>query len=862
MTLSEMKAVTKKRSWLYLSTAALTLSLMTLNGTTAQADTNEAPAADNQAQASDASATPAKEVTLTTGSTETSEPVVEETTPAVTPEETTGNETATPEETTNTDPVTTDTDETIGTDNQATGNDVTPGNATDGSDTTETGTDTDTTTTGNDDVPTPDPETPDTTTNAETDEDTVTEPTGDEPTDPMAEATNDALTQDDTETTTPAPSFRAAAVPTSAPVLFAADDETIDDWMPNKLLQQWILKALQGLKGQSKTWNSVADITKEDMALLDSLSNNETHIDGKTSYSLQGLEYAVNLTYLSLNAGLNSPSGYYYGDVTDLTPLAGLTKLETLYISNNRVSDVSPLANLTNLKMLEATFNHISDFSSLKNIPNLDVSYGHQFILLPPVYVSKTDRTAHIPAMLYLADGTQVALAPAQQVGEPVQLTPSFQFYYSWYFNGGTATSDGNNGLNFTDIPDQKPGITGEYNGATVVPVDDYYYLTGKYLYNDNVQFAIVQPYILADTAASVTVHYQDEDGNPIADDVVLDNGHIGEPYTTEQKDLDGYTFKEVQGNPTGEFTDQPQEVTYVYTANVTTGTVTVHYETEDGTVIKDPHQLTGDIDDTYTTTPEDIDGYKLVTTPANATGTFTKGNIDVTYVYAPISTGTVTVHYVDTSGNILSTATQSSGEEGTDYTTTPITINGYTVSQTPSNASGKYTAGNIDVTYVYVQTNTGGGGDGGNGGGETPGGGDGGNGGGEVPGGGDNGNNGNNGGGDVSGGDGDGVDPDTPTPPTTQPSQPDTDLSTGGNAATGTPSTNGQAAKPGRVTSLSTGSAAAKATPTTTKAAITPNAATTLPQTNEQHRSTSAVGWLLLGFTSLGALLFRKRKS
>lgn len=857
MTLSEMKAVTKKRSWLYLSTAALTLSLMTLNGTTAQADTNEAPAADNQAQTSDTSATPAKEVTLTTGSTETSEPVVDETTPAATPEETTGNETATPEETTNTDPVTNDTDETTGTGNQATGNDVTPGNATDGSDTTETGTDTNTATTGNDDVQTPDPETPDTTTNAETDEDTVTEPTGDEPADPAAD--NDALTQDDTEITTPAPSFRAAAVPTSAPVLFAADDETIDDWMPNKILQQTVLEHLQALTGVDKTWNTVDDITKEDMALLTILFNDDTYIDGETSFSLEGLQYAVNLERLSLNKGLNSPSTAYYGDVTDLSPIANLTKLTELNAQHNRISDLTPILGLTNLKDLSLAFNHITDFSVLSELkPNLTTfTYAGQFIVLPTVYLNPGDRTFTLENPYHLVDGSTPQFVTNGGVGEPVF---SKGPQYRWYFQGATITIGANGEAIYTNIQDQKPGIEGSFNGTIVIKQDNYYFLTAR---NDTGEFAVVQPYILADTAASVTVHYQDEDGNPIADDVVLDNGHIGETYTTEQKDLDGYTFKEVQGNPTGEFTDQPQEVTYVYTANVTTGTVTVHYETEDGTVIKDPHQLTGDIDDTYTTTPEDIDGYKLVTTPANATGTFTKGNIDVTYVYAPISTGTVTVHYVDTSGNILSPATQSSGEEGTDYTTTPITINGYTVSQTPSNASGKYTAGNIDVTYVYVQTNTGGGGDGGNGGGETPGGGDGGNGGGEVPGGGDNGNNGNNnGGGDVSGGDGDGVDPDTPTPPTTQPSQPDADLSTGGDADTGMPNTNGQAAKPGRVTSLSTGSAAAKATPTTTKAAITPNAATTLPQTNEQHRSTSAIGWLLLGFTSLGALLFRKRKS
>uniref|UniRef100_UPI000B34E682 mucin-binding protein n=3 Tax=Levilactobacillus brevis TaxID=1580 RepID=UPI000B34E682 len=65
----------------------------------------------------------------------------------------------------------------------------------------------------------------------------------------------------------------------------------------------------------------------------------------------------------------------------------------------------------------------------------------------------------------------------------------------------------------------------------------------------------------------NVTAKYVDENGNPIADDVIA-SGNVGDPYSTTQKDVPGYTFKEVQGNPTGSFTDQDQTVTYVYTKN------------------------------------------------------------------------------------------------------------------------------------------------------------------------------------------------------------------------------------------------------------------------------------------------------
>ncbi|MDG4967546.1 MucBP domain-containing protein, partial [Lactococcus lactis] len=61
-----------------------------------------------------------------------------------------------------------------------------------------------------------------------------------------------------------------------------------------------------------------------------------------------------------------------------------------------------------------------------------------------------------------------------------------------------------------------------------------------------------------------VTVKYQDEEGGTIDVDRVL-SGYFGEIYTTEQKEIPGYTFKQVQGNATGTFTEEAQEVVYVY---------------------------------------------------------------------------------------------------------------------------------------------------------------------------------------------------------------------------------------------------------------------------------------------------------
>ena len=64
-----------------------------------------------------------------------------------------------------------------------------------------------------------------------------------------------------------------------------------------------------------------------------------------------------------------------------------------------------------------------------------------------------------------------------------------------------------------------------------------------------------------------VLAKYVDIDGNKISEDIVK-SGTVGEGYSTEKKKIKGYTFKEVQGNITGQFTEQIQTVTYVYTKN------------------------------------------------------------------------------------------------------------------------------------------------------------------------------------------------------------------------------------------------------------------------------------------------------
>ena len=64
-------------------------------------------------------------------------------------------------------------------------------------------------------------------------------------------------------------------------------------------------------------------------------------------------------------------------------------------------------------------------------------------------------------------------------------------------------------------------------------------------------------------------------------------------------------------------------------------GKVIVHYVDEENSALLEDKILTGYEDDSYKTTPEDIEGYTLINTIGNETGKYTSSkNIEVTYVY------------------------------------------------------------------------------------------------------------------------------------------------------------------------------------------------------------------------------------
>ena len=58
-------------------------------------------------------------------------------------------------------------------------------------------------------------------------------------------------------------------------------------------------------------------------------------------------------------------------NISDLTPLAGLTNLTELILYRNNIGDLTPLAESTNLTELHLSYNKISDISPLAGLTNL-----------------------------------------------------------------------------------------------------------------------------------------------------------------------------------------------------------------------------------------------------------------------------------------------------------------------------------------------------------------------------------------------------------------------------------------------------------------------------------------------------------
>ncbi|MBF2503616.1 MucBP domain-containing protein [Listeria marthii] len=204
--------------------------------------------------------------------------------------------------------------------------------------------------------------------------------------------------------------------------------------------------------------------------------------------------------------------------------------------------------------------------------------------------------------------------------------------------------------------------------------------------------------------AANVTVKYEDTTKKKIAESVIL-TGYIGEDYHSSAKEIAGYTLTETPANAEGGFSVEEQTVTYVYSKDIIpAANITVQYVDEEGNELAPSEILLGNIDDEYNSSAKEIAGYTLTETPANALGIFSAEEQTVTYVYSkdPVPAANITVQYVDEEGSELAPSEILLGNIGEEYHSSAKEIPDYTLTKTPANAEGEFSAEEQMVTYVY----------------------------------------------------------------------------------------------------------------------------------------------------------------
>ena len=166
--------------------------------------------------------------------------------------------------------------------------------------------------------------------------------------------------------------------------------------------------------------------------------------------------------------------------------------------------------------------------------------------------------------------------------------------------------------------------------------------------------------------------------GEPLAEPIIDETKHEGDPYTTEQKEFEGYDFVKVEGNPEGTIEVEIDEegnivnnktiVTYYYAQKAQVEEH--HIDILTGEDIEEPTMHNGHVGDEYNIPSKEFLSYQLVEEdeegnsmlPANSKGTMTAEKIVVNYYYN--QPAKVVVHYVDkTTGKELEEINPETGE-------------------------------------------------------------------------------------------------------------------------------------------------------------------------------------------------------
>jgi len=197
-----------------------------------------------------------------------------------------------------------------------------------------------------------------------------------------------------------------------------------------------------------------------------------------------------------------------------------------------------------------------------------------------------------------------------------------------------------------------------------------------------------------------LTVKYLDIDTNAALANTIQKTDDYGSHYHTDQKEILGYDFVNVDGEEEGVIYLPETYVTYYY--RKTPLTLTVHYkEEETNRTISPDLVLDKKYGDSYSTNKIDIPNYLYTRVVGQERGTMTS-DVEVTYYYKQ-KPARIIVKYLDKeTSRPLAPEDTIDTHFGDNYDTIAKEIDDYKVVESPSNASGVVDAEEITVIYYY----------------------------------------------------------------------------------------------------------------------------------------------------------------
>lgn len=384
--------------------------------------------------------------------------------------------------------------------------------------------------------------------------------------------------------------------------------------------------SLRSIIATSLGLEETAPITESDLSRLVELDISGNATLANQIVSLEGLQFATNLQTLKI-IGEN---------ISDISPISTLTNLTRLEITQTKTTDISPLADLTNLQYLDLSGNGIVDLMPLQKLTSLIVLNLAENAIsdMWPLH-TLTDLE-----QLTLAHNKLRTIEALREMTSVSRLSLDFN-----YLSDITALEGGaslrrialdSNQISDISVLQRMPQLS-EYTAVNQV---------------------ITLPDSLLDEATSIVI--KTYDGTTPNLSWVTNGQYEAGKLSWEKTGKNQLSFEANNVTPTGRGI-YSGTIEQNVNASVILGEVTIKHLDQTGKELVPTKKISGTLGDAYQTQAENIEGYQLVGTHGNATGTYTQESQSVIYLYEKIKATDTT--------NETSATGEASKADGTSQT-------------------------------------------------------------------------------------------------------------------------------------------------------------------------------------------------